>query len=90
MAKVNIDEVQEIASQLQISFVPTVVAFIEGRPVDAFAGVKTQSEIREFISKIAPKTGPSEIDQTLEFAEKILIHRNNTKKPAALIHKPCN
>ena len=69
MAKVNIDEVQEIASQLQISFVPTVVAFIDGRPVDAFAGVKTESEIREFISKIAPKTGPSEIDQTLEFAE---------------------
>jgi putative thioredoxin len=69
MAKVNIDEVQEIASQLQISFVPTVVAFIDGRPVDAFAGVKTESEIREFISKIAPKTGPSEIDQTLEFTE---------------------
>ena len=69
MAKVNIDEVQEIASQMQIRSVPTVVAFIDGRPVDAFAGVKTESEIREFISKIAPETGPSEIDQILEFAD---------------------
>ena len=33
MAKVNIDDVQEIASQMQIRSVPTVVAFIDGRPV---------------------------------------------------------
>lgn len=69
MAKVNIDEVQEIASQMQIKSVPTVVAFIDGRPVDAFAGVKTASEIRDFIAKIAPEVGPSEIDQILEFAD---------------------
>ncbi len=69
MAKVNIDEVQELAAQMQIRSVPTVVAFLDGRPVDAFAGVKTETEIREFIGKIAPEMGPSEIDQILEFAE---------------------
>lgn len=69
MAKVNIDEVQELAAQMQIRSVPTVVAFVDGRPVDAFAGVKTESEIREFIGKIAPEMGPSEIDQILELAE---------------------
>lgn len=69
LAKVNIDEVQEIASQMQIKSVPTVVAFIDGRPVDAFAGVKTEGEIREFIGKIAPEIGPSEIDDILEFAD---------------------
>lgn len=69
MAKVNIDEVQELAAQMQIRSVPTVVAFVDGRPVDAFAGVKTETEIREFIGKIAPEMGPSEIDQILEFAE---------------------
>ncbi|MDG1437690.1 MAG: thioredoxin [Emcibacteraceae bacterium] len=69
MAKVNIDDVQEIASQMQIRSVPTVVAFIDGRPVDGFAGVKTESEIREFIEKIAPEVGPSEIDKVLEAAD---------------------
>jgi putative thioredoxin len=69
MAKVNIDDCQEIASQMQIRSVPTVVAFIQGRPADAFAGVKTESEIREFIAKIVPEIGPSEIDQMIEFAE---------------------
>ncbi|MBT5187484.1 MAG: co-chaperone YbbN [Kordiimonadaceae bacterium] len=69
MAKVNINDCQEIATQMQIRSVPTVVAFVQGRPVDAFAGVKTESEISEFIAKIAPEIGPSEIDQILEFAE---------------------
>lgn len=69
LAKVNIDEAQEIAAQMQIRSVPTVVAFVEGRPVDAFAGVKSESEIKEFIAKIAPDLGPSEIDQILEVAD---------------------
>ncbi len=69
MAKVNIDEVQEIAAQMQIRSVPTVVAFVDGRPVDAFAGVKSESEVRDFISKVAPDMGPSEIDEIIAFAE---------------------
>ena len=69
MAKINIDENQEIAAQMQIRSVPTVVAFVDGRPVDAFAGVKTESELREFISKIAPDVGPSEIETVIAFAD---------------------
>ena len=69
LAKVNIDEAQEIAAQMQIRSVPTVVAFVGGRPVDAFAGVKSESELKAFIEKIAPDVGPSEIDQLLEFAK---------------------
>ena len=68
LAKVNIDEAQEIAAQMQIRSVPTVVAFVGGRPVDAFAGVKSESEIKEFLQKIAPDLGPSESDQMLEAA----------------------
>ncbi len=69
LAKINIDEAQEIAAQMQIRSVPTVVAFVDGRPVDAFAGVKSESEIKEFIAKIAPDIGPSEVDQMIELAE---------------------
>ncbi len=69
LAKVDIDQAQEIAAQMQIRSVPTVVAFVDGRPVDAFAGVKSESEIREFLAKIAPDMGPSEIEEMLNFAE---------------------
>lgn len=69
MAKVNIDDVQEIAAQMQIRSVPTVVAFINGRPADSFTGVKSESEIREFIEKIAPEVGPSEVDKILELGD---------------------
>ncbi|MBT5074743.1 MAG: thioredoxin [Kordiimonadaceae bacterium] len=68
LAKINIDENQEIAAQMQIRSVPTVVAFVEGRPVDAFAGVKPESEIRDFITKVAPDIGPSESEQMISIA----------------------
>ena len=68
LAKVNIDDAQEIAAQMKIRSVPTVVAFIDGRPADAFTGVKTESEIRDFIKKIAPDIVPFEVDTMLEFA----------------------
>lgn len=68
MAKVNIDNAQEIAAQMKIRSVPTVVAFVDGRPVDAFAGVKSESEIREFLGKIAPDMAPSEGEKLIELA----------------------
>ncbi|MCC3861679.1 thioredoxin [Pseudemcibacter aquimaris] len=76
MAKVDIDKTQEIAAQMQIRSVPTVVAFIDGRPVDAFAGVKTESEIREFIEKIAPEVGPSESAKLIEYADQAFEAEN--------------
>ncbi|MDC3410122.1 thioredoxin domain-containing protein, partial [Alphaproteobacteria bacterium] len=38
LAKVNIDENQEIAAQLRIQSIPTVYTFYEGKVVDGFQG----------------------------------------------------
>ena len=76
LAKVNIDDAQEVAAQMKIRSVPTVVAFIDGRPADAFTGVKTESEIRDFIKKIAPDIVPFEVDTMLEFANGALAEGN--------------
>lgn len=83
LAKMNIDEAKEIAEQMQIRSVPTVVAFVEGRPVDAFAGVKSESEIREFIEKIAPELAPSEIDTILALANEAYTADNMDEAGAA-------
>ena len=76
LAKANVDENQEIAAQMKIRSVPTVVAFVEGRPVDAFAGAKSDSEIREFLTKIAPELGPSDIEKILILADELHDQKN--------------
>jgi putative thioredoxin len=52
LAKINIDENQELAQALRIQSVPTVYAFFGGRPIDAFMGAKPAGEIAAFIDKL--------------------------------------
>jgi len=52
MVKLNIHENQALAQQLQIQSVPTVYAFKDGRPVDAFAGVQGEAQLQSFIDKL--------------------------------------
>ncbi|MBU2957366.1 thioredoxin [Paracoccus sp. 1_MG-2023] len=57
MAKVNVDENQMIAGQLQVQSLPTVYAFFQGRPVDAFQGALPASQIKQFIDKVVAMGG---------------------------------
>ncbi len=59
MVKINVDEAQQIAGQLQIQSIPTVYAFYKGQPVDGFQGALPQSEIKAFIDRVV-KTGGGE------------------------------
>ena len=52
LAKINIDQNQELAQALQIQSVPAVFVFFQGQPVDGFAGLKTSSEIKAYIAQI--------------------------------------
>ena len=56
LAKINIDENQNIAQQLRIQSIPMVYAFVDGKPIDGFAGVISKSEIKTFIEKISNST----------------------------------
>lgn len=51
LVKINIDENQQIAGQLNIQSIPAVFAFKNGQPVDAFQGVIPEKKITEFIEK---------------------------------------
>lgn len=57
MAKVNVDENQMIAAQLRVQSIPTVYAFFQGQPVDAFQGAIPQSQIKQFVDKLAAMSG---------------------------------
>lgn len=52
LAKVNIDENPDLAQALRIQSVPTVYAFLGGRPVDAFQGALPESQIKAFLHKV--------------------------------------
>ena len=42
MVRVNIDENAEIAQQMRVQSVPTVFGFVNGQPVDGFAGAQAE------------------------------------------------
>ncbi len=68
MVKVNVDEAQMIAGQLQIQSIPTVYAFHKGQPVDGFQGAVPQSEIKAFIDRVVKVAGGEAPGDTLDEA----------------------
>lgn len=53
MAKVDVDQNQQIAAQLRIQSIPTVYAFFQGQPVDGFQGAVTPAEVTAFVERVA-------------------------------------
>ncbi|KPQ06023.1 MAG: thioredoxin [Rhodobacteraceae bacterium HLUCCA12] len=72
MVKVNVDENQALAGQLRIQSIPTVYAFYQGRPVDAFQGALPPSEIKSFIEKLSALAGDGGLGEALEEGETLL------------------
>jgi putative thioredoxin len=72
MAKVNIDENQQIASQLRIQSIPTVYGFWQGQPVDGFQGAVPNSQVTEFVQKMAANAGDGGLSEAIEAAEAML------------------
>ena len=68
LAKINVDENQGIASQLNIQSIPTVYGFVDGRPIDAFQGAQPESKIEAMIDKLIDATPGNELPQLLEEA----------------------
>lgn len=51
LAKVNTEEEQELAAQVGVRSLPTVMLFVGGRPVDQFQGALPEGQIREFLGR---------------------------------------
>ena len=77
LAKVNIDDNQSIASQMQIQSIPMVYAFFNGQVVDGFQGNIPESQVIEFIKKVSDLSGPTpEIKENLEKLELSITSSN--------------
>ena len=79
LAKINIDENQSIAAQMQIQSIPMVYAFFNGQVVDGFQGNIPESQVIDFVKKISELSGPvSGVKENLESLE-IFIKNSNWK-----------
>ena len=76
LVKLNIDEQQAIAAQLMsllgTQSIPTVVAFKNGQPMDAFQGALPESQVKAFIERVVGPVGPSDAEAILAEAEAAL------------------
>ena len=54
LAKVDCESQQEVAAQFGIRSLPTVMVVQNGQPVDGFAGVQPEQQIREMLAKYLP------------------------------------
>src|SRR5690606_10355305 len=68
LVKMNIDDHPAIAGQLGIQSIPAVIAFKNGQPVDGFMGAVPESQIREFINRVAGDSGKDEIAEAVAAA----------------------
>src|ERR1700733_14399858 len=58
MVKIDIDKNKDLAAQMRIQSIPAVYAFKDGRPVDGFVGAVPESQIKQFVGKLAAAAGP--------------------------------
>ncbi|MCF6444800.1 thioredoxin [Nereida sp. MMG025] len=75
MVKIDVDQNQQIAGQLRIQSIPTVYAFWQGQPVDGFQGAVPQSELDQFVVRVAELgggKGDGGLGDAVEAAEEML------------------
>lgn len=71
LAKINVDENQGIAAQLNIQSIPTVYGFVDGKPIDAFQGAQPESKIEIMIDKLIDAAPGNEVPKLLEEADNL-------------------
>jgi len=68
LVKIDVDKNPAFAGQLRVQSIPTVYAFVDGKPVDGFMGAVPDSQLKTFIDRLAGAPPPSEVDELLAMA----------------------
>jgi putative thioredoxin len=72
LVKIDVDANPGFAGQLRVQSIPTVYAFVDGRPVDAFQGALPESQVKAFVEKLSGPAGPSAIDDLIALGKESL------------------
>jgi putative thioredoxin len=72
LVKINIDQHPGVAGQLGVKSIPAVYAFADGRPVDGFMGALPETQIKQFVERLAGAGAAGDIDELLAQASESL------------------
>jgi putative thioredoxin len=74
LVKIDIDKHPAYAQQLRVQSIPAVFAFVGGRPVDGFMGAVPESQIKQFIDRLAGAGGGAggAVEELLAMAQESL------------------
>lgn len=67
LARVDCEREQQVAAQFGIRNLPTVMVVQDAQPVDGFAGMQTEDEIRTMLSKYLPSPEDEFLSQAAQF-----------------------
>ncbi|MCK4864033.1 MAG: thioredoxin [Gammaproteobacteria bacterium] len=90
LAKVEIDQEQNLASQFSVQSVPTVKIVINGEIVDEFTGAIPETQIREFINKHLNSSEDSPLQQAIAEYQQGETESALEKMQEILIAEPAN
>jgi putative thioredoxin len=57
LAKVDVDANQRLAAAFRVQSIPMVVAVVGGQPIDAFAGVQPEGQLRQWLAAVVQAAG---------------------------------
>jgi putative thioredoxin len=73
LVKIDVDRNPELATQLRIQSIPAVYAFSGGRPVDGFVGALPESQVKQFVQRLASgASADAGIEEALNEAKALL------------------
>jgi putative thioredoxin len=82
LAKVDVDQNQELAGQMGVQGIPTVVAFKDGQPVSQFTGALPEAKVKEWLTELMPNP----MDDFVAAADDLHDH-GRTEEAAAMYRK---
>src|SRR5215213_5393069 len=65
LAKVNVDEAQQLAGYFRIESIPAVLAFKGGQAVNGFVGLVSEADLKSFLDELS---GPAANDPLVQAA----------------------
>jgi putative thioredoxin len=72
LVRMNVDTHPTIPQQLRVQALPTVYAFMDGRPIDGFAGPQPEPQVRAFVERLIGDAAGDEIEGALAEAQAAL------------------
>jgi len=77
LARVDIDKNPQLAQQFRVQSVPMVYIFVQGQPLDGFAGALPESQLKQMLAQfLAADPEETAVGATLETAAQLLVEGN--------------